>query len=81
MRTCKLASPGTYNSLLLQVGDSAIKHKHWLNLVEEKLANTVKQSEEVSIRQGIPMWVLETLHYLVQPNGHIYDYVKVSAFS
>lgn len=81
MRTCKLASPGTYDSLILQVGDSTIKHKHWLNLVEEKLANTMKQSEEVSIRQRIPMWVLEALHYLVQPNGHVYDSVKVSAYS
>lgn len=55
MRTCKLASPGTYDSLLLQVGDSTIKHKHWLNPVEEKLTNTVKQSKEMGVRQGIPM--------------------------
>lgn len=79
MRTCKLGSPGTYDSLLLEVGDSTIKHKHWLNLVEEKLANTVKQSKKVGVRQGVPVRVLEALHHLVQPNGYIYSFVKVSA--
>jgi hypothetical protein len=54
------------------VGDSTIKHKHWLNLVEEKLANTVKQSKEVGIRHGVPVRVLEALHHLMQPNGYIY---------
>jgi len=81
MRTCKLDSPGTYDSLLLEVGDSTIKHKHWFNLVEEKLANTVKQSKEVGIRQGVPVRVLEALHHLVQPNGYVYGFVKVSACS
>lgn len=81
MRTCKLDSPGTYDSLLLEVGDSTIKHKHWFNLVEEKLANTVKQSKQVGIRQGVPVRVLEALHYLVQPNGYVYGFVKVSACS
>lgn len=81
MRTCKLASPGTYDSLLLEVGDSTVKHKHWLNLVEEKLANTVKEPKEVSIRQGVPVQVLEALHNLVQPNRHIYSSVKVSTCS
>jgi len=75
------SSPGTYDSLFLEVGDTTIKHKHWLNLVEEKLANSVKQSEEVGIRQGVPVRVLEALHHLVQPNGHICSSVKVSACS
>lgn len=81
MRTCKLASPGTYDSLFLEVGDSAIKHKYWFDLVEEKLANAVKESEEVSVRQGVPVQVLEALHQLVQPNRYIYISVKVSTCS
>jgi hypothetical protein len=67
---CK-SSTLSHQGLLLQHRCCSIEYKDWLYPAIQQLTDTVKEHNQVSIRQWLAMSVTHPLHCLVQPNADI----------
>lgn len=60
-----------YHGLPLERRDSSIEDENRFNFVEQQLAQSVEQSEQVRIGQGAALRILEALDHLMQPDGDV----------
>lgn len=60
-----------YHGLPLERRDSSIEDENRFNFVEQQLAQSVEQSEQVCVGQGAALRILEALDHLMQPDGDV----------